>query len=1844
MKVENRAYPLTRGQLDIWLAQESGSFGAKWQLGELVRIEGEIDPDLLERAIVQVVQEAEPLRASLFKVGDHVFQELVDYPDVPLARYNLLSSQDPAQDALRLASSIQQTLMPLSGPLFKFALLRTRVDEFYLFACCHHIVVDGIGLTLICHRIADIYSAMAWEEPISPAFFGSLSDLIDCETNYEASAEYLDDYAYWMRNLPKDDGPRHRLHAEAGRSDEPSAPVRLDPSVVAGIQALSEALGVRRVSVITAACALLVRAFETESAEVVLDFPVSRRVRPEVQMVAGMVSGSVPLVLKVPPDLSFADFCVGVHTRIEEALEHQRFPVHSIDYRASLRGSGQASNRVVINYIPAKHTGHLAGVAATGTLTHAGPVEFGLVFFKDDDELFLSTVGAGQFFPDCDVRDLVERLERVMAAMAADPERRLCSVSVLNDPDEARLFKFGNRGVLAQPETAPLSIPALFASRVRQSPDAVAMTFNTRSWTYRQLDEATNRLANLLVAQGVGPGRCVALLIPRSAEAIAAIMGVLKTGAAYLPIDPASPVERIDFLVADAAPMVALTTASLADRLGASGLRVIDLDVADLEVQSGAPLSPPAADEIAYLIYTSGTTGVPKGVAITHHNVTQLLASLDEGLPARGVWAHSHSLAFDVSVWEIFGALLGGGRLLVVPDAVVRSPEDFRHVLVTERASVLTQTPSAVANLSTEGLESAALVTVGEACPIEVLNRWASSRVMINAYGPTETTMCVAISAPLKAGLTAVPIGSPVPGAALFVLDGWLRPVPTGVVGELYVAGAGVGVGYLGRPGLTGSRFVPCPFGGARAPGERMYRTGDLVRWRPDGQLDYLGRADDQVKIRGYRIELGEVQAALAALDGVEQAAVIAREDRPGDKRLVGYITGSADPGEIRTASAERLPPYMVPAAVVTLEALPLTANGKLDSRALPAPESQNVGRYRSPADAVEEILVGIFADVLSVERVGVDDSFFDLGGDSLLAMRLSAAVNTALDADVSVPMVFDTPTVAQLAGSISVGSRRVQPLMPMKRPAVVPLSYAQQRLWFIDQLQGPSPMYNMGAALRLRGRLNARALGKALADVVARHESLRTLLPAADGIPRQLVLPPERADFGWEVVDAGDWPARRISETIGATVREGFDLRSEIPLRAVLFRLTDDDHVLVTVVHHIAADGWSIVPLIRDLGIAYASRMAGVAPDWEPLPVQYVDYTLWQRSLLGDLEDAESPITAQVAYWEEALAGLPERLQLPADRPYPPVADQRGASLVVDWPAELHEEVARAAREHNVTNFMMVQAALAVLLSKVGANAEVAFGFPIAGRRDPALAELVGFFVNTLVLRVDLTGDPTVAELLAQIRQRSLAAFEHQDVPFEVLVERLNPTRSLAHHPLIQVMVGWQFAGNSDPAAELALEGLQVTSMPVETHTARMDLAFALGESFSADGSPAGIGGTVEFRTDVFDAASIESLIERFRRVLTALTADPTRRFSSIDLLDEEERAWLDEMGNRQALSRSTTPVSIPESFTEQVVRAPDAIAITFKDRSITYLELDQRANRLAHLLANHGAGPGQFVALLFPHSADAIVSILSVLKTGAAYVPIDPTLPAARIEFMMTDAAPIAAVTTRALRERFDRCHVVIIEFDDPRIDDQPVDALPAPAPDDLAHIIYTSGTTGAPKGVTVTHQNVLQLFDSLDIGVELAPDQVWTQFHSYSFDFSVWEIWAALLFGGRLVVVPDSVARSPEDFHTLLVTEHVSVLAQTPSAVGMLSPEGLGSATLLIGAEPCPPDVVDRWAPGRVMLNVYGPTETTMWAAKSAPLRAGSGVPPIGGPVVGAAFFVLDGWLGLVPVGVVGELYVP
>ena len=1055
------------------------------------------------------------------------------------------------------------------------------------------------------------------------------------------------------------------------------------------------------------------------------------------------------------------------------------------------------------------------------------------------------------------------------------------------------------------------------------------------------------------------------------------------------------------------------------------------------------------------------------------------------------------------------------------------------------------------------------MVVAGEACPAELVDRWAPGRVMINAYGPTETRYA-AMSAPLTPGSGAPPIGSPVAGAALFVLDGWLRAVPAGVVGELYVAGAGVGCGYWRRAGLTASRFVACPYGG---PGARMYRTGDLVCWRPDGQLQYVGRADEQVKIRGYRIELGEVRAALAGLDGVEQAVVIAREDRPGAKRLVGYVTGAADPAAIRAALAERLPAYMVPAAVVVVEALPLTPNGKLDTRALPAPDYTDTDRYRAPASPVEEILAGIYARVLGLERVGVDESFFDLGGDSLSAMRVIAAINASLDAHLSVRAVFDAPSVGHLALRIGGAPSRLAPLVRAARPAVVPLSFAQSRLWFLDRFEGGVATYNIPIALRIGGALDVEALGAALDDVIARHESLRTVFPDVDGVPLQQVVPTEAGMWRRGGAAVVSLPERDVAAALVELAGYRFDLSAEIPIRAQIYAVGPEQYVVGIVVHHIAFDGWSMAPVVRDVGEAYRARRVGRAPRWAPLAVQYVDYTLWQRELLGQESDPDSVIAGQLRYWRDELADLPEVVSLPADRARPPVPSYRGDAVDVRIDPQLWAGVKALAVGHNATVSMVLQAVMAVLLHRAGAGGDVVMGAPIAGRLDAALDDLVGFFVNTWVLRVAVTSRHRFSDVLARVRQKALDAYSNQDVPFERLVEKLNPVRSAAHHPLFQVSMVFQ--NNVRP--EVVLDGVSVEQVAVSTHTAKFDLDFQLVEVPTDDPAAPMAAGVVSYATDLFDRATIERLVGWFGRVIEAVAADASVVVGEVSLLDRGER---DLVLSEWSGTGVGAPVGlVTELLASAVAADPDAVAVLDGAREVSYRELDEWSTRLARVLIEAGVGPERAVGVAMDRCVELVVAWWAVVKAGGVYVPVDRAHPVERIATIVDTAAAVCVLTCGADvvagagarpvwridgLDVSDRCA-------DPITD---ADRLAALGMDNGAYVIFTSGSTGTPKGVAISHAGVLGLAAAHRAVFGLGADARVLMVAAPTFDASIFEVLLAVGSGAALVVAPPD-AYAGEALTAVLQDQRVSAALLTPTVLSTLDPARLPAVDTLIVA---------------------------------------------------------------------------
>ncbi|MDQ0045714.1 condensation domain-containing protein, partial [Variovorax boronicumulans] len=894
------------------------------------------------------------------------------------------------------------------------------------------------------------------------------------------------------------------------------------------------------------------------------------------------------------------------------------------------------------------------------------------------------------------------------------------------------------------------------------------------------------------------------------------------------------------------------------------------------------PLNP------AYVIYTSGSTGRPKGVMGSHAGAVNRLNWIHAVHPyGEGKTSIAKSsIAFIDGSTELLGPLLFGSPVVMASAHATKTLDDLVALIEQHRIERITLVPSLLAGLIEQGdasrLQDCRLwIVSGEVMPPELATRFTTflpHAQLLNFYGSSEATGD-SVFAP--AGKDEAPIGRPIWNTQVYVLDAMLRPVPAGASGELYVAGAGLARGYLNRPGLTAERFVANPFG---APGSRMYRTGDLARWRPDGVLDFLGRADQQVKIRGFRIEPGEIEAALTRLPHVAQAAVIAREDTPGHKQLVGYVVPESadsliDTAALRRALAEQLPDYMVPAAIVVLPALPLTPNGKLDRRALPAPDftPQSI---RAPRTPQEEILAALFAETLHLPQVGIDDNFFDLGGHSLLATKLISRIRSALGVELAIRTLFEAPSVAQLAQRLSNAQGARKALLPMARPAQIPVSFAQRRMWLLFQIDGPSATYNIPIALRLTSRIDDAALHQALGDVVARHESLRTIFQDTnEAACVQLILAPEAAQPVLQIAQASE---ASLPQQLAAAAAHCFDLGSEIPIRASLFHLDEEHHVLLLLCHHIASDGWSLAPLARDLSSAYAARAQGHAPQWSPLPVQYADYTLWQHELLGGESDPQSIISAQLAYWQHTLAGLPEQLQLPTDRPRPAVSSYQGGGIAFQLDAPLHRKLAAIAREGQASMFMVLQAALATLFTRLGAGTDIPLGSPIAGRTDEALDNLVGFFINTLVLRTDTSGNPSFKDLLTRVRETNLSAYAHQDLPFERLVEVLNPQRSMARHPLFQVMLVLQ---NNDRAS-FQLPGLQAGAQPLGLHTAKFDLSFALREQRGTDGSPQGIAGHVEFATDLFELASVEQLVVRLQRVLEAIAADASQPIGHIEIL----------------------------------------------------------------------------------------------------------------------------------------------------------------------------------------------------------------------------------------------------------------------------------------------------------------------------------------------------------------------
>ncbi|HEU4884413.1 MAG TPA: amino acid adenylation domain-containing protein, partial [Longimicrobium sp.] len=1331
---------------------------------------------------------------------------------------------------------------------------------------------------------------------------------------------------------------------------------------------------------------------------------------------------------------------------------------------------------------------------------------------------------------------LVHRaLEGLVEALETAPSRAVGTIDVLPAEERARVLEEWNRTGAAYASDA--CIHPLFEARVERTPDATAVVFEGRHLTYAQLNARANRLAHHLRALGVGPDARVALVLTRSPELVQAELAVLKAGGAYVPLDPEHPVERLREMLEDSAPAVLLTTGALAERFAGLSVPVLAVD-AKAPAWASLPETNPAAegltaDHLAYVMYTSGSTGRPKGVMIPHRAVTQLV--LSNGFVQLGAddrVAFAANPAFDASTMEVWGPLLNGGRVVVVPRAVLLDPPAYGALLRGEGVTALLITPALFehcARVIPEVLAGVRHVLTGgdrtDPAAYHRVLREGGPATVYNCYGPTETTT-FSIAHPLHGvadGARSVSIGRPKANTRAYVLHGAGEPVPVGVAGELFVAGDGVARGYLRRPGLTAERFVPDPFGGA--PGARMYRTGDLCRWTTEGTLEFVGRADHQVKVRGFRIEPGEIEARLAEHPGVREAVVVVREDAPGEKRLVAYVVGDETAGteSLRAHLGERLPAYMVPAAFVRLDRMPLTPNGKLDRGALPAPDGDAFARrgYEAPVGQVEQALAEIWADVLGVERVGRWDDFFELGGHSLLAVRVISRVRQA-GVEAALGELFARPVLADFARDLETAARSALPsIEPAGRDGALPLSFAQQRLWFLEQLGNLGSTYHVRAPLRLRGELDRAALRGALDAIVARHEALRTTFTQVDGIPGQRIAP---ADAGFHLPEhdlAGradaDAELRRLLDEEAAAP---FDLERGPLIRGALIRLAADEHVLVLAMHHIVSDGWSVGVLFDELSALYAARREGREARLAALPVQYADYAAWQRRWVeGDV------LRTQADYWTLTLAGAPELLELPTDHPRPAQTDHAGARLEVELDEALADGLKALSRRHGTTLFMTLLAGWAVVLSRLAGQDDVVVGTPTANRGRPEIEGLIGFFVNTLALRVDLSGSPTVAELLARVKERALGAQHHQDIPFEQVVELADPVRSLSHGPLYQVMFAWQNA----PRGNLELPGLALGRVDAQDgpRAAKEDLSLALGE---ANGR---IVGSVTYATSLFERGTIERWAGYLRRVLEEMAADEHRPVERLALMPESERALVVREWNRTEADAAGPLVHA--LFEAQAARTPDAVAVEFEGGQLTYAELNARANRLAHHLVRRGVGPDVRVGVCVEPGVEMMAAVLAVLKAGGGYVPLDPAYPADRLAYTLADSAPAVLLTQASLAERFAESGLPRISVDtdaaewahEPETDPARGGVLP----EHLAYVIYTSGSTGRPKGVRVEHGALAATMAAAGLALGYGPADRAPSLASFAFDIWLFESLRPLLAGGSVRVFPrDRVLEVP------------------------------------------------------------------------------------------------------------------
>ncbi|MFK0150201.1 amino acid adenylation domain-containing protein, partial [Streptomyces griseus] len=1766
-----RSFGVSSAQQGIWLAQKSAPEFSN-NASMLWDVRGDLDVELLHSALRRVFHESDALLVNFVEEGGMLRQVVGDAGRLEPFLHDVGDLPDPEAAAHAFLTGLICRPFDLARDLlYRVGVVRLAPDRHFLVQVFHHAVADGYGvMSLLSGRTAEIYNALTGGRPVPEAHFDGARSIADAETRYRQSPQYATDARFWRSYLADDPVPTRvpRLGPAARHLLDPAF---LEPTGPADRWAsLSEAIGVvsrvvpvggaeaaeweraaaawdaRMSTVLTAATALFL-ARRSGRGEAV--FLLSTKNRDEgVQRTPALTMNVVPVRIGVPPSATFARTVAAVAAERRKVFAHARHHFGDIQRGTDTAGTARNPFGVLVNVIP-----YVTALDFAGSPAHLYSGAWGTV-----DELTVSVYGDGRadgdlnirldappsLYDAAELRMIAEDLLEFVRAALARPDVPVALLDVARPGgDRQRLAEVND----TRRPTESLTICELVRRQAVATPEAVAVTDGATRLTHQELQRRSDRLAAELVGRGVGVDRPVAVVLPRSADLVVALLAVLKAGGAYLPIDPGYPAERVARMVRDACPVLTLTRSDLTGVVPESVCPSLVLDRLG-PLDAAAPPDGGHPDQLAYIMYTSGSTGEPKGIGITHRNVADLVQDERWASGQNRVLMRSPHV-FDASTYEIWVPLARHGSVVVAPPGDLDGAA-FARLVSTERltAAFLTTTlfnllveqdPRCFAGLNQvwtggERVSPDAVRAVVRACPDTAVN---------HVYGPTETTVyatCHRVPAHLPAGVD-IPIGRPMDNTRAYLLDGALRPVPPGCPGELYLAGTGLARGYLGHRGLTAERFVTCPFG---APGERMYRTGDVAVWNRDADLVFVGRVDDQVKIRGFRIEPAEVAAVLEDHPDVSRAVVVTRDDpgAGGGPQLVAYavsdLTLSVD--ELRRYLADRLPNFMVPAAFAVLDRLPVNRNGKIDRAALPTPFLDQE-RYRPPHTPRQRALAELFAELTGAPRVGLDDDFFLLGGHSLLVTRLVNRIRAELGAEVPIGAVFAGPTVAALAVRLDAMSPVRPPLRPASRPERIPLSFAQQRLWFLHRFEKSSAVYHIPAVFRLRGPVDEAALTAALGDVVARHEALRTVVAEDErGVPHQRVLDVGEAVPGLPVrpVAPDDLDAE-----VTAFAARPFDLTEGLPLRAQLLRLAERDHALVLVLHHIAGDGESVVPLGRDLSAAYTARLDGSAPDRPALPVQYADFTLWQRRLLGtDEPRTDSLLHRQLSYWRTELAGAPQPILLPTDRPRPAVARHGGGLVDFAVDPDLAKAVRRLAHDRGVTPSIVLQTALTVLLHQLGAGDDLSVGSPIAGRTDEALGDLVGFFVNTWVLRVRLSAHQPFDTVLGQVSGKALAAYDHQDAPFDRLVEELNPERSLGHHPLFQVMFAWQ---DSLPGFDLA--GVRAEWTFATTGTAKFDLLVNLGP----DARGTGLRGTVEYAADLFDRPSVELIADRYVRVLRQAVAAPHTAVGAFDVRTAAERAAV------PAVAVPAPHASVTGELARAAAAAPDALAVVDGVQNLTRGQLDFRAERLARTLSARGVGPGSVVALALPRSAGWAVAALAVLKAGAACLPLDPAHPAEWLTRTLTRAEPSLLICDESYpaRPTGSLPHLLLPDLSD-SAGQRPHSGRVHP--DTIAFVLPASAGGGASDPVALTHRALLASLPAID------QPRTWSWSHSPATDVGVGELFGALLSGGRAVVVPDAVQRSPQRMRDLAAGDDVDVLTLGTAVFGAVAERLRGADT--------------------------------------------------------------------------------